>query len=177
MPESVTSDIGSEGPKSSGPEAIARRGRANGRPVDTDDHSVLSLDELLDALQSMRGGDFSVRLPGNLVGRAGKIADTFNDIVSANERMAGQLENVGQVVGREGKTRTRVKLGVGGGAWAEMETSINTLMDDLLWPTTAVTHTIAAVAKGDLLQDRYRWMSTAGRYRASSCGRHPLSIR
>jgi HAMP domain-containing protein len=33
-----------------------------------------------------------------------------------------------------------------------METSINTLIDDLLWPTTAVTRTITAVAKGDLLQ-------------------------
>lgn len=33
-----------------------------------------------------------------------------------------------------------------------MESSLNTLIDDLLWPTTAVTTTIAAVAKGDLLQ-------------------------
>ena len=32
-----------------------------------------------------------------------------------------------------------------------MEGSINQLIDDLLWPTTAVTRTIAAVAKGDLL--------------------------
>ncbi len=33
-----------------------------------------------------------------------------------------------------------------------MEDSINTLIDDLVWPTAAVTRTIAAVAKGDLLQ-------------------------
>jgi HAMP domain-containing protein/CheY-like chemotaxis protein/signal transduction histidine kinase len=117
-----------------------------------DDLSTLSFDRLLWALQAMKGGDFSVRLPGNLIGRAGKVADTFNDIVASNARMAEQLENVGQVVGREGKTRTRVKLGVGTGAWSAMETSINTLMDDLLWPTTAVTRTITAVAKGDLLQ-------------------------
>src|SRR5256714_5780000 len=66
--------------------------------------------------------------------------------------MAHQLEHVGQVVGREGKTRQRVRLGLSDGAWGEMETSVNTLIDDLLWPTTAVTHTIAAVAQGDLLQ-------------------------
>ena len=30
--------------------------------------------------------------------------------------------------------------------------SVNTLIDDLLWPTTAVTRTITAVARGDLLQ-------------------------
>ena len=38
------------------------------------------------------------------------------------------------------------------GAWGEMEASVNTLIDDLLWPTTAVTRAIAAVAQGDLLQ-------------------------
>ena len=34
-----------------------------------------------------------------------------------------------------------------------METSVNTLIDDLLWPTTEVTRVLAAVAKGDLLQN------------------------
>ena len=114
--------------------------------------TVLDLETLLGALQAMRQGDFSIRLPGNQVGLAGKVADTFNDIVAANERMAQQLENVGQVVGRDGKTRTRVRFGLSNGAWGDMETSVNTLIDDLLWPTAAVTRTITAVAKGDLLQ-------------------------
>jgi HAMP domain-containing protein/CheY-like chemotaxis protein/signal transduction histidine kinase len=108
--------------------------------------------DLLHALQSMRVGDFSARLAGGQVGLLGKIADTFNDIVAGNERMAQQLERVGQVVGREGKTRQRVKFGLSHGAWGEMETSVNTLIDDLLWPTTEVTRAISAVAKGDLLQ-------------------------
>ena len=33
-----------------------------------------------------------------------------------------------------------------------MEVSVNTLIDDLLWPTAEVTRSIAAVAKGDLSQ-------------------------
>ena len=53
--------------------------------------------ELLHALQAMRTGDFSVRMRGDHVGIAGKIADTFNDIVSANQRIAQQLEHIGQV--------------------------------------------------------------------------------
>ncbi|MGY2049439.1 HAMP domain-containing protein [Methylobacterium sp. JK268] len=114
--------------------------------------SDLDLDQLLAALQAMRAGDFSVRLPGNLTGRAGKVADTFNEIVAANERMAGQLERVGQVVGREGRTRTRVRFDLTRGAWGEMEASVNTLIDDLVWPTNAVTRAITAVARGDLLQ-------------------------
>jgi HAMP domain-containing protein/CheY-like chemotaxis protein/signal transduction histidine kinase len=112
----------------------------------------LDLNVLLAALQAMQRGDFSVRLPGNQTGLGGKIADTFNDIVTANERMADQLEHVGQVVGRDGKTRTRVRFALSGGAWSDMEGSVNTLIDDLLWPTTAATRTITAVAKGDLLQ-------------------------
>jgi len=70
---------------------------------------VFGLPELLHALQAVRVGDFSVRLPGDQTGLKGKIADAFNEIVAANERMAEQLEHVGEVVGREGKTRTRVE--------------------------------------------------------------------
>ncbi len=110
------------------------------------------LRELLHALQAVRVGDFSVRMPGHQVGLMGKVADTFNEIVAANQRMARQLERVGQVVGREGKTRQRVRFGLSEGAWGEMESSVNSLIDDLLWPTTEVTRAIAAVAQGDLLQ-------------------------
>jgi HAMP domain-containing protein/CheY-like chemotaxis protein/signal transduction histidine kinase len=108
--------------------------------------------ELLHALQAMRSGDFSVRMTGDHLGIEGKIADTFNEIVAANQRMAQQLERVGQVVGREGKTRQRVKIGLASGSWADMEGSVNTLIDDLLWPTREVTRAVAAVAQGDLLQ-------------------------
>ncbi|HEY2782537.1 MAG TPA: HAMP domain-containing protein [Steroidobacteraceae bacterium] len=108
--------------------------------------------ELLSALHAMLAGDFSVRLPGNQTGVAGKICDAFNTIVAANQRIAQQLEHVGEVVGHEGKTRTRVRFGLSDGAWADMESSVNALIDDLLWPTTAVTRTVTAVARGDLLQ-------------------------
>src|ERR1700710_1900788 len=111
-----------------------------------------SSQDLLHALQAMRSGDFSVRMTGNHLGIEGKIADTFNEIVAANQRMAQQLERVGQTVGKEGKTQQRVRFGLSSGAWAEMESSLNTLIDDLLWPTTEVTRAVTAVAQGDLLQ-------------------------
>src|SRR5712671_2565044 len=129
-------------------KGAAAKNAANG----AHDEQSSDLHILLHALQAMRVGDFSVRLPRDQVGLAGKIADTFNEIVAANERMAQQLEQVGQVVGREGKTRKRVRFGLSLGAWGDMEASVNTLIDDLLWPTTAVTRAIAAVARGDLLQ-------------------------
>src|SRR3978361_2367460 len=124
--------------------ATKNKSFGNGKPNPTED--------LLHALQAMRSGDFSVRMTGNHLGIEGKIADTFNEIVAANQRMAQQLERVGQVVGREGKTRQRVKFGLASGSWADMEGSVNSLIDDLVWPTTEVTRVISAVAQGDLLQ-------------------------
>jgi HAMP domain-containing protein/CheY-like chemotaxis protein/signal transduction histidine kinase len=108
--------------------------------------------ELLPALQAMRVGDFSVRISSGRTGIEGKIADTLNEIAAANERMAQQLERVGQRVGKEGKTKQRVRFGLSSGAWGEMESSINTLIDDLLQPTTEMTRAITAVAQGDLLE-------------------------
>src|SRR5579863_8223695 len=76
--------------------------KKNGRPSrnghERDDKGE-ALQEILDALQAMRVGDFSVRLPRDQDGIAGKIADVFNEIVAGNERMANQLEEVGQIVG------------------------------------------------------------------------------
>jgi HAMP domain-containing protein/CheY-like chemotaxis protein/GAF domain-containing protein len=137
------SDFGSAAP-SARRRAAKTKPFTNGKPDPSQ--------ELLHALQAMRSGDFSVRMTGDHLGIEGKIADTFNEIVAANQRMAQQLERVGQVVGREGKTRQRVKFGLASGSWADMEGSVNTLIDDLLWPTREVTRAVAAVAQGDLLQ-------------------------
>jgi HAMP domain-containing protein/CheY-like chemotaxis protein/signal transduction histidine kinase len=108
--------------------------------------------ELLRVLQAVRDGDFSVRLPGDWTGLDGKIADTFNEIVASNQHISREVERVGDSVGKQGKTRQRVRFGRSVGAWGEIETSINTLIDDMAWPTRQVTRAISAVAQGDLLQ-------------------------
>jgi hypothetical protein len=107
---------------------------------------------LLHALHAVRDGDFSVRLPGDWTGLHGKIADTFNEIIMSNARIASEIKRVGHVVGRQGQTRQRVRFLQSSGAWGEMEASANALIDDLLWPTTEVTRALAAVAQGDLSQ-------------------------
>ena len=107
---------------------------------------------ILESLRTMRNGDFSVRLPGSWTGLPGKIADTFNDIAAANQHIAQDLERIGQVVGKEGKTRERTRFPESRGAWGAIEVSVNTLIDDLLRPTTEVTRAIAAVAQGNLTQ-------------------------
>jgi HAMP domain-containing protein/CheY-like chemotaxis protein/putative methionine-R-sulfoxide reductase with GAF domain len=107
---------------------------------------------ILSALQTMHDGDFSVRLPGSWTGVPGKIADTFNAIVSSNQQMASEIRRVGTAVGKEGRTRERIDLYESRGAWGEMEVSVNTLIEDLSRPTVEVTRAIAAVAQGNLTQ-------------------------
>jgi CheY-like chemotaxis protein len=124
-------------------------GNGNGGHAEASDSD---LKKLLRALQAVRDGDFTVRLAPDLTGLSGKIADAFNEMVSANQRMSKELERVGQMVGKEGKTRIRVSSERRSGAWGAMESSVNTLIEDLLWPTTEVTRTITAVGKGDLTQ-------------------------
>ncbi|MEO6603423.1 MAG: HAMP domain-containing protein, partial [Polyangiaceae bacterium] len=131
----------------------AGHGNGNAPPPPVVAGSQDELRELLRVFLAVREGDFSVRLPGHWTGLVGKIADSVNDVVAANQQMAEQLERVGQVVGKEGKTRQRVRFPRQTGSWIEMETSLNTLMDDLLWPTTEVTRALAAVAQGDLSQN------------------------
>ncbi len=131
-------------------DSVASLPKSNGKPKSLDDS--LDLNVILASLQSMRNGDFTVRLPGTWVGLPGKIADTFNDIVAANQHMAQELKRVGHVVGKQGKTRERTRFHESRGAWGEMEVSVNTLVEDLLRPTAEVTRAIAAVAQGDLTQ-------------------------
>jgi hypothetical protein len=51
--------------------------RANGSAAEAHDADV-NMRKLLRALQAVRDGDFTVRLPGDQTGIAGKVADTFN---------------------------------------------------------------------------------------------------
>src|SRR5215470_2868020 len=107
---------------------------------------------LLEALFLLRDGDFSVRLPNDLVGIDGKIADVFNDIAAVSERRARETARVSHAVGKEGKLKQRMAVPGAIGGWADEVAAVNTLIDDLVWPTTEVTRAVGAVAKGDLGQ-------------------------
>src|SRR6476646_569691 len=106
--------------------------------------------QLLAALAAFKRGDFSVRLPDDWTGLAGKIADTFNDVIVMNQRLARELDRIGQVVGKEGRISQRASIGDVGECWAEAIGSVNGLIGDLVHPTSEMARVIGAVAKGDL---------------------------
>jgi HAMP domain-containing protein/CheY-like chemotaxis protein/signal transduction histidine kinase len=108
------------------------------------------LEELLAAMAAVGDGDFSAQLPRHWDGMAGKLAESFNVIVAHNRRLAHDLAMIGEKVGRMGQTRHRLAPTNRQGSWAEMEQSINELIDDLVRPVETMTEAMAGVAKGDL---------------------------
>jgi HAMP domain-containing protein/CheY-like chemotaxis protein/signal transduction histidine kinase len=113
---------------------------------------ILDANHLLASLIAFKKGDFSVRLPVNQVGLPGKIADALNDIFEMNENMVKELGRVSTAVGKEGRIAQRASLAVGPGGWSSCVESVNSLISDLVQPTTEVARVIGAVAQGDFSQ-------------------------
>ena len=105
---------------------------------------------LLNALQAMKGGDFTVRLPESKDGVMAKIAETFNEVASLNQKLSGDIVRVGRIIVEEGKLTERVSLGAVTGSWINSVDSINSLINSMAQPTTEVARVLTAVAKGDL---------------------------
>ena len=112
----------------------------------------LDAHELLAALRAFRRGDFSVRLPGDLTGMDGELAEAFNDVVELNDRMTKEFARLGDVVGKQGKINHRARLPRAAGSWAESVDAVNTLIADMVHPTAEMARVIGATAKGDLSQ-------------------------
>jgi HAMP domain-containing protein/signal transduction histidine kinase/DNA-binding response OmpR family regulator len=107
---------------------------------------------IVGALNALKRGDASVRLPPDWPGPLGRLADVFNDVVERNERMARELERLSRVVGEEGKLSKRGTLGDVTGFWRDSIDAVNKLIDDLVHPTSETARVIGAVAQGDLSQ-------------------------
>jgi HAMP domain-containing protein len=112
----------------------------------------LSDRQLLRALRSFRKGDFSARLPDDLAGVHGEIAETFNDVVELNQSLVKELSRLSSSVGKEGKISQRGRLANAKGSWQTCIDSVNSLIADMVYPTQEVARVIGAVAKGDLSQ-------------------------
>ena len=107
---------------------------------------------LLGALRSFRKGDFSVRLPLDLTGIDGEIAQAFNDVVEMNETVSDEFARIRDEVGKEGQITQRVRVSGAQGAWAESVDSVNSLIGDLVRPVSEVARVIESVARGNLTQ-------------------------
>jgi HAMP domain-containing protein/CheY-like chemotaxis protein/signal transduction histidine kinase len=111
-----------------------------------------ALRRLLAGLRAIDAGDFSVRLEPVGDPLMAELAEVFNSLVTKQGRLAEELNRVALSVGREGKMRDRATIGPAGGLWAGSVDALNSLITDLVQPTSEVARVIKAVAEGDLSQ-------------------------
>jgi CheY-like chemotaxis protein/HAMP domain-containing protein/signal transduction histidine kinase len=137
--------------KSAAPSAPARKARrrtAAGASVVTG----YDLEDLLHHLQRLQAGQFEARLPEAGDPLMVEIARTCNGIARQNERLAEEVMRVSTTVGREGQMADRAALDSAPGGWGRTLDAVNTLITDMMKPTTEVARVLSAVARGDLSQ-------------------------
>ena len=111
-----------------------------------------SLTRLLAGLRAMDAGDFSVRLDPNGDPLMAELILAFNTVAQRHNRLTDEMVRIASSVGREGKMRDRASIGPASGQWSVAVDSINSLITDLVQPTSEVARVIKAVAEGDLSQ-------------------------
>ena len=145
------------------PSVLKKRARAAPRPrgaalvlppapASADDGAATRSRLILAAMIGFRDGDFLLRLPTTWDGTDGRIAEVFNQSIAQKQRIRSEVKRLSETVGKEGRLRQRMSMPGATGGWVEVADSINTLIDDLVRPTTEIARTIGAVAKGDLGQ-------------------------
>jgi signal transduction histidine kinase/HAMP domain-containing protein/DNA-binding response OmpR family regulator len=131
------------------PAKSSKRPPSNGRS----DVAPADVRRLLDALEAAGRGDFTMRLSEKSDrGAMAALAAAFNRVASLNEAMVSEVVRVGRIVGREGRMTERAALAHAGGGWTRVLDAINSLIGDLVQPTTEVARVISAVADGDFTQ-------------------------
>src|SRR5918992_209190 len=118
------------------------RPSSDGTGTDTLDHRVL-----FGVLAEYQRGNFTVRMPDDRTGLAGKICDALNETIERNERLVKELERLSTVVGKAGNVKQRAQLPYAEGAWATAVESVNTLVSDLVQPTTEVAREVGTEGK------------------------------
>jgi len=107
---------------------------------------------LLSALTKFKSGDFSVRLPEEWAGTAGKISRAFNDAAKTVEDISEEFKSIVKLVSKEGKIDERVNSSHLNGGWKTQVELINTLITNLVQPMSEMSGVIGAVVGGDLSQ-------------------------
>ncbi|MBA2485468.1 MAG: hypothetical protein H0V35_05095, partial [Nitrospira sp.] len=84
---------------------------------------------ILDILQAVKKGDFSVRLPAEWTGMVGKIADEINGLIDLNALFAEEFKRVSHAVGKKGKLSERASVPEARGEWKTNIEAVNGLID------------------------------------------------
>src|SRR5687767_5632850 len=108
--------------------------------------------QLLAALRALKRGELDARLPDDLGGVDGQICEAFNDLAAIIGGLSDEMLELREAVGREGRTKKRLRRGDTRGGWAQYVGSVNSMLDDLTAHTDEIARVVSAVSRGDLTQ-------------------------
>src|SRR2546427_469012 len=97
----------------------------------------------LRVLASVQRGDFSVRMPTDWSGSAGKVAAAINDIIESNQRVAREI-------GTEGKLGGQAHVRGVAGVWKDLTDNVNLMAGNLTSQVRNIAEVTTAVQQGDL---------------------------
>jgi hypothetical protein len=120
------------------------------KPRDPGKHAPAN-DVLVGALEALHRGEFGVRLRLR-DGASREVVEAFNDLAERLDRTSLELARITRVVGRDGEMGERMRMEGQRGGWETIGESFNTLIGDLVRPSTEVARVLIAVAEGDLSQ-------------------------
>ncbi len=139
-------------PRLSTAAAKSPRKKLAKKPATETHQDQLDKRRLLAALRAFRRGDFAIRLPDDMTGLDGQLCECFNDIAVIAEGLERESVAISEDVGKQGRTRKRMRRGARQGGWARTVSSVNDLLDDLTRHSNEIGRVMHAVARGDLRQ-------------------------
>jgi signal transduction histidine kinase/HAMP domain-containing protein/CheY-like chemotaxis protein len=110
------------------------------------------LEQLLEGLTAVRGGDFSTRLAKTGDPLMDEIATVFNGMADQLDLFTSEVTRVSREVGTEGKLGGQAYVPGVSGTWKDLTDSVNAMAGNLTGQVRNIAQVATAVAKGDLSQ-------------------------
>jgi signal transduction histidine kinase/CheY-like chemotaxis protein len=110
------------------------------------------LEQLLEGLTAVRGGDFSTRLAKTGDPLMDEIATVFNGMADQLDLFTSEVTRVAREVGTEGKLGGQAYVPGVSGTWKDLTDSVNAMAGNLTGQVRNIAQVATAVAKGDLSQ-------------------------
>ncbi|HVH45687.1 MAG TPA: HAMP domain-containing protein, partial [Labilithrix sp.] len=146
-----TEDLSSRAPRSRRRTSRDSNGKAPSVERRSNGKHQSESEVIVAALEALHRGDFGHRLrPRD--GATREVQDAFNSLAERLDHTALELARVTRVVGRDGEMGERLRMDGLRGGWETIGDSFNTVIGDLVRPSTEVARVIVQVAEGDLSQ-------------------------
>ncbi len=110
------------------------------------------LEQLLEGLTAVRGGDFSTRLAKTGDPLMDEIATVFNGMADQLDQFTSEVTRVAREVGTEGMLGGQASVPGVSGTWKALTDSVNAMAGNLTGQVRNIAQVATAVAKGDLSQ-------------------------